>query len=225
MFFTKIYIKLFKFIINKISISKKTIYLGTKYGGWHFLNNANLENSLMVSAGVGEDDSFDIEMINKYKINVVLIDPTPRAIQHIEKIIEALGKSNTEEFLEGGNQPVEAYNLKNISKDDFTFIKKALFNKSNKIIKFFGPPNPSHVSHSISNWQNNFSKNSDYIEVATLRMNDITNLINNQDINILKLDIEGAEIQVITDLIKSNILPNQILVEFDELYKSSLMAI
>jgi FkbM family methyltransferase len=224
MFFTKIYIKLFKFIINKISISKKTIYLGTKYGGWHFLNNANLENSLMVSAGVGEDVSFDIEMINKYKINAVLIDPTPRAIEHIEKLIEALGKSNTEEFLEGGNQPVEAYNLKNISIDDFTFIKKALFNKSNEIIKFFGPPNQSHVSHSISNWQNNFSKNSDYIEVATLRIIDITNLINNQDINILKLDIEGAEIQVITDLIKSNILPNQILVEFDELYKSSLMA-
>ena len=89
---------------------------------------------------------------NKYKIKAVLIDPTPRAIEHIEKIIEALGKSNTEEFLEGGNQPIEAYNLKNISEDDFTFIKKALFNKSNEIIKFFAPPNPNHVSHSISNW-------------------------------------------------------------------------
>jgi hypothetical protein len=34
---------------------------------------------------------------------------------------------------------------------------------------------------------------------------------------ILKLDIEGAEHEVIDDLIKSNIFPSQILVDLDEL--------
>ena len=76
MYLTSLYIRLFKFIINKISKTKKLFYLGTEYGGWHFINDENLENSLMISAGVGEDISFDIEMINKYKIKVILIDPT-----------------------------------------------------------------------------------------------------------------------------------------------------
>ena len=63
---THLYIKLFKYIIDKVSITKKTLYLGTEYGGWHLIHNENLNNSLMISAGVGEDISFDIEMINKY---------------------------------------------------------------------------------------------------------------------------------------------------------------
>lgn len=220
---THLYIKLFKYIINKISITKKTLYLGTEYGGWHFIHNENLNNSLMISAGVGEDISFDIEMINKYKIKVVLIDPTPRAIAHISEVSRSLGKSKTRDFLDGGSQPIEAYNLKNVGENDFTLIKKALFNKSNQIVKFFEPPNPEHVSHSISNWQNDFKKNTNYKEVTTLTMSDVKNFIN-QDINILKLDIEGAEIKVIPNLIKSNILPYQILVEFDELYKNSFLA-
>ena len=38
----------------------------------------------------------------------------------------------------------------------------------------------------------------------------------------IKLDIEGAEIEVINDMLKKKILPNQLLVEFDELHNNSL---
>ena len=38
----------------------------------------------------------------------------------------------------------------------------------------------------------------------------------------LKLDIEGAECDVILNLIENNLLPDQILVEFDELYTYDL---
>ena len=222
MYLTSLYIRLFKFIINKISKTKKLFYLGTEYGGWHFIHDENLENSLMISAGVGEDISFDIEMINKYKIKVILIDPTPRSIEHINKVSKSLGKSNTKEFLDGGSQPIEAYNLKDVNKNDFTLIKKALFNKSNQIVKFFEPPNADHVSHSISNWQNDFKKESKFIEVETISISDIVNFYNIDNIPLLKLDIEGAEIEVVNDMLKNKILPKQLLVEFDELYKNSL---
>lgn len=41
----------------------------------------------------------------------------------------------------------------------------------------------------------------------------------------IKLDIEGSEIEVLNQMIDEKILPNQILVEFDELNKVNEIAI
>ena len=40
---------------------------------------------------------------------------------------------------------------------------------------------------------------------------------NLKEIDLLKLDIEGAENHVLPDMVKKKIFPDQILVEFDEL--------
>lgn len=42
------------------------------------------------------------------------------------------------------------------------------------------------------------------------------------DTNDLQLDIEGSEYNVISSILKNNVLPDQILVEFDELYTYGL---
>ena len=43
--------------------------LGTNYGGWYIPNDIKLdENSIIYSAGVGEDISFDLLLSNKYKM-------------------------------------------------------------------------------------------------------------------------------------------------------------
>ena len=42
---------------------------------------------MVVSAGVVEDISFDIELMNNFQAKLFLIDPTPRAISYIQKII------------------------------------------------------------------------------------------------------------------------------------------
>ncbi len=193
-------------------------YLGTPYGGWYF-SDKNLSNQIVIiSAGVGEDISFDIEMLNNYRAKLYLIDPTPRAILYIQKIIDKLGNSRTVPYDEStGNQPIEAYNLSNVKLDDFILIKKALYNKSGQTIKFYAPTNKEYVSYSISNFQNNFSKDTDFIEVTTITLEDIVNENSILGIDILKLDIEGAENQVIPNILRNKIFPKQILVEFDEL--------
>ena len=57
--------------------------LGTNYGGWYVPINMNLnETSIIYSAGVGEDMSFDIILQDKYHSNIYLIDPTEKAIKH-----------------------------------------------------------------------------------------------------------------------------------------------
>jgi FkbM family methyltransferase len=193
-------------------------FLGTPYGGWYF-SDKNLPNQMMVvSAGVGEDISFDIELMNNFQAKLFLIDPTPRAISYIQKIINNLGNEKTMSYDESsGYQPIESYDLSNIKLDDLIFIKKALYNKSQKTIKFYAPLNKKFVSHSISNFQNSFSKDTDFIEVKTIMLKDIVFENNIGEIDLLKLDIEGAENQVIPNILRDKIFPKQILVEFDEL--------
>ena len=213
--------KIFHIYCSVISIERNVKYLGTSYGGWHFSDENLSKNLTVVSAGVGEDISFDIELFNKFKVKLFLIDPTPRAVLYVQKIIANLGNSKTLEFDESsGNQPIEAYDLSDIQEEDFILIEKALYNKSESTIKFFAPPKKEFVSYSISNFQHNFSKDTDYIKVKTITLSDIMiqNKINK--IDILKLDIEGAENQVIPNMLRNKIYPKQILVEFDELTTS-----
>ena len=56
-----------KYIFKKITIylCKDIIYLGSNYGGWNLLNHKNLENEFIISAGLGEDASFDVELLIK----------------------------------------------------------------------------------------------------------------------------------------------------------------
>ena len=62
--------------------------LGTNYGGWYIPKDIKLdENSIVYSAGVGEDISFDLLLSNKYNSNIILIDPTKRAIEHYKEIL------------------------------------------------------------------------------------------------------------------------------------------
>ena len=71
--------------------SKNIIFLGTKYGGWSLVDEDNLKNSTIISAGLGEDASFDIEFASKYDARIIIVDPTPRAIKHYDEIINSLG--------------------------------------------------------------------------------------------------------------------------------------
>ena len=61
--------------------------LGTNYGGWYIPKNITLNaDSIVYSGGVGEDISFDLLLSDKYDCNIVLIDPTKKAIQHYDEV-------------------------------------------------------------------------------------------------------------------------------------------
>jgi len=201
------------------------IFLGTDYGGWSFLNNDNLENKFIISAGLGEDASFDIELISRYNCKVIVIDPTPRAVEHYEQIIKNAGKPKTEPYKKGGKQNISSYDLTHINNENFLLISNALYNVDNKELKFFSPPNKDHVSYSINNWQNDYKKSSDFIKIKTITIKSILTKYNISRLEMIKLDIEGAEIEVLKNMLDEKIFPTQILVEFDELNKINKIAI
>jgi FkbM family methyltransferase len=210
----KIFFKYYFFLAKNRDVK----FFGTPYGGWYFSDKVFPKQITVISAGVGEDISFDIELINNFQVKLFLIDPTPRAVSYIQKIIDNIGNEKTLPYNDSsGYQPIEAYDLSKIKLDDFIFIKKALYSKKKKTIKFYAPPNKNFVSYSISNFQNSFRKDTDFIEVTTTNLKDIVCENNLKTIDLLKLDIEGAENQVIPNMLKDKIFPKQILVEFDEL--------
>ena len=224
--------KLVNFLANKFNFKRNQIlkkiefhnyknisFLGSNYGGWSFLDNDHLNNQYIISAGLGEDASFDIELISKYNCKILVVDPTPRAIKHYDEIINNKGRGKSKSYEEGGKQSTHSYNLSNVNKDNFILINNALYNTDNKELKFFAPPNKKHVSYSLNNWQNNYEETEDYIKVKTITVKSILDKFNIKNLQMIKLDIEGAAAEVIIDMLEKKVFPNQILVEFDELNK------
>lgn len=198
--------------------SYNIIHLGTQYGGWKFVDDDSLTGSTIISAGLGEDASFDVEFASRYDATVIIVDPTPRAINHFKQIQDAFGCEATQKYSQGGCQPISAYDLSRVNDNNFRLITKALWDQ-NTNIKFFEPPNPSHVSHSIINYQNHYSNDTNFIQVEAVTLDTLLSDLNLEPSNIplMKFDIEGAEIEVLTRCLNMGICPRQILVEFDEL--------
>lgn len=79
-------------------------------------------------------------------------------------------------------------------------------------IKFYSPRDPAHVSHSIKNLQRT---DSFFVaDVKTVRQVMID--LDHQTIDLLKVDIEGAEHDTLRAMIADGILPYVICVEFDQ---------
>jgi FkbM family methyltransferase len=198
------------------------VNLGTEYGGWTFVDEPDLENSIIISAGLGEDASFDVEFASTYNSKVIVVDPTPRAVHHFESIQDRIGEQKKSPYSETGKERVGAYDLSNIDEQQLYLVEKALWNK-NAELEFYEPESESHVSHSLINWKQNYSNNTEYIQVQADTVFSILDSldINKSEVNLIKLDIEGAEIEVILQMMEENFYPRQILVEFDELHDPS----
>jgi len=189
--------------INKIEISK----FGTKYGNWTVPSKLLNNNSVCYLAGAGEDISFDIEITEKYVCNTFILDPTPRAKIHYDKIAQNLINGIETKIHDS------SYTYK-ISKNNFqkiTFLELGLWDNE-EIIKFYKPKNENYVSHSIVNLQ----KTNDFISLNVNRLSNIMKNFNHKTIDILKIDIEGAEYKVLDTILEDKLDIKVICIEFDE---------
>lgn len=97
----------------------------------------------------------------------------------------------------------------------YHFFELGLWDKEDTL-KFFIPANPKDVSHSLLNLQ----KTNDYIEVKVKRLQSIMEDNGHKKIDLLKIDIEGAEYKVIESIIEDNINIKILCVEYDECFCS-----
>jgi len=142
--------------------------LGTNYGGWYIPDNIKLdEDSIIYSAGVGEDISFDLKLIDKYTSQIFLIDPTERSLKHYKEIKEYY-KDNNPTIFTGDIQKDYHDCIKNlnIDLDKIEYLNIGLWDKKDKL-KFFKPVNQKYVSHSLIEGMT--SENYDIVEVDNVK--------------------------------------------------------
>ena len=200
----------------EVSYAKNLVRLGSKYGGWTFQPSSDLERSTIVSCGLGEDASFDVEFSSRFNARVIMVDPTPRAITHFMEIESRMGKSAECSYVKHGKQPPSAYDLKNVDRHALVLEQSAIWVENTRLV-FYAPPNPDHVSHSIVNLQQNDAADAARLEVVAIAFESLLQKYGLTSIPLLKLDIEGAENKVIQHILEGGVLPRQLLVEYDEL--------
>jgi FkbM family methyltransferase len=76
---------------------------------------------------------------------------------------------------------------------------------------FHAPGDPEHVSHTMLSGKNPAPT---MIEVPVLRLSTIMERLGHDHVDVLKMDIEGAEYPVLKDVLVSRIPVGQILIEF-----------
>jgi FkbM family methyltransferase len=190
---------------------ERLIALGTAYGRWIIPADAGLnEHSICYCAGAGEDISFDCALAQRFHCTVRVIDPTPRAIRHFDGLAEAVKAGHPFPI---NNSTEDHYAITAEDFQKLTLLKCGLSDRDQEL-KFYLPKNPAHVSCSIVNLQ----KTEEYFVAQCLRLESIMQRAGDSSIDLLKMDIEGAEYAVIRDLATTRRLPGILLVEFDEIH-------
>lgn len=204
------YLRTFKPASNSAGI----IRLGTEYGGWALdlalARDTITPDSLIVSAGAGEDISFDIELQRLFGCHVAIVDPTPRAIAHFRELTKAVESGGSCAINHSENA---FYNMSGVNLSKLHFMPFALW--SEKTTLRFWEPRGNNVSYSALNIQGT----GNYVEVPTITVADIMDQFGVDTLPLLKLDIEGAEATVLNGLCASGVRPIQVGVEFDFVHR------
>ena len=138
------------------------------------------------SFGIGEDLSFSEALLDMFKAEVYAFDPTPKAQRFV-------------------------YSSVLIHKDNFHFYTYGLSDIDGTEV-FYLPENNDYVSGSVLARDGVDINNS--ITVEMKKLSTIMKELSHDEIDILKMDIEGSEFKALPQIIESGCKFNQLCVEF-----------
>lgn len=193
---------------EKVHRGQRLEWLGTEYGGYMIPAGSLSETSVCYSAGAGEDISFEARVASRYGSSVFIFDPTPRARAHYDELKAKVGRG---ERMPINNSPAVYYDLTPEAAGRLHFHDVGLWDREGRM-KFYAPRDPTHVSHSIANLQ----KTKDYFEGRVDRVSNIMKRLGHERLDLLKLDIAGAEYVVLDTIIADSVEAGIICVEFNE---------
>ncbi|MEM9066216.1 MAG: FkbM family methyltransferase [Planctomycetota bacterium] len=157
--------------VRPVTLRRPTERLGSDYGGWMAVTGQLDAQSVVYSAGIGMDTSFDEAVISQFGCHVLGIDPTPRAIEYI-RTRRASGHLD----------------------DRFESLPVALGTEDGEAT-FTLPASEGQVSGSLDSEAPGLGEQKLHVEVRGLRS--IAAERGHSRIDLLKLDIEGSEYPLI----------------------------
>ncbi len=158
-----------------------------KSGGWCFTAQGLDQDSIVYSLGVGDDIAFDLSIIEGFGAEVHAFDPTPSSI----------------EMLSSADLPTRFhFHPWAITAEDgaLKFYPRVKKDGSQSTVMF------TMIAEDAS------SENA--IEVPAYCLSSVASRLGHSRIDLLKMDIEGAEYEVLEGLLASPIKLGQLLVEF-----------
>ena len=176
---------------------------GSGYGNFFILDGILNEKSIVYSFGVGEDISFDVELTNFYKCHMHLFDPNPRAKAHFDLLIEKTHRGEKLFY-----NTTSYYNIDKQSLNAFTYHQLGVYN-TRDTLKFYAAKNKAHDSFSVDNLQNT----KDFITLPVDTLSNIMNDLGHTHIDLLKINIEGAEYAVLKNMLKDKVDVKMIALE------------
>jgi len=165
---------------------------GNTYADWTFCPQNLDEHSVIYSFGVGEDISFDLKLIQHFNLRVHAFDPSPRSIEWVQK------------------QKL---------REEFHFYPFGLAGQDGSLT-FSEPAEPGIHSLKMTDSGKREGEEMKTHLLPVHRLSTIVKKLGHERIDLLKMDIEGAEYEVIEDIINSSIPISQILIEFHHRFES-----
>jgi FkbM family methyltransferase len=169
-------------VVGRVAYKCHVMRLGTEYGGWTFNPTALDAHSVVYSAGIGDDISFDLGLIERFGVTVHAFDPTPKSLEWLR------------------SQPLPA----NLVVHDYGIAAH------DGELTFYRPENPAYMSLSVVERATPTAT----ISLPVRELAGIMRELGHSSIDLLKIDIEGAEYAVLQDLVARAIPIRQLLVEF-----------
>jgi len=158
-----------------------------KDGGWWFTPLGLDSDSVVYSLGVGDDIDFDLAIIRRHGVEVHAFDPTPSSV----------------DMLSHRDLP-----------ERFHFHPWAV-TASDGRLKFYPrlkkDGSKSDVMYTMIAEE---TTRDDVIEVPAYSLSTIVDKLGHERVDLMKMDIEGAEYEVLDGLLASPVRPAQLLVEF-----------
>lgn len=156
----------------------------TRQRNWVIPEEILSSSSICYCAGVGEDIDFELMLIERFGAHVYAFDPTPRAIQYVNKVAVGI--------------------------DNFKFFPVGIWS-SDETLRFYAPDNPAHVSHSVVD----SNSNRPYFDAPCKKISTLMADLGHNYIDLLKMNIEGAEYEVLQSLVNDKLYPRAICLTFE----------
>jgi FkbM family methyltransferase len=156
----------------------------TGYGAWTLCPETISAKSVVYSVGVGDDISFELSLIRSFGL------PTLFAFDPTPSSIKWLSRQSVPE--------------------GFRLLPYAIADYDGTA-KFFPHDNPDFIAHSLISRPQTAAQ---AVEVQVRTLPSVMRELGHDHIDLLKLDIEGAEYDVIENLTRAKIDVRQLLVEF-----------
>ncbi len=158
-----------------------------KTAEWTYVFEELGANSVVYSLGVGDDIGFDLGVIERFGVKVFAFDPTPYA----------------KEWVSDQELP-----------DEFVFHPWAASGEDGTLRLYRRVSKRGKRARVMWTAEDEAGDSNDYIDAPAYAVPSIMQKLQHEQVDLLKMDVEGAEYDILDGLQHAEHLPRQLLVEF-----------